>query len=123
MDYLFYGKVTTSRRGESTTISLNIRCEQDEVLILHELSSRVSRQLIYEPIPIKRDAESITAIFDVQDNQLFLFTISGQSNEIDIPFEVTYVVYNGEVISLPENNVIQLDGSIYLFHNGERKML
>jgi hypothetical protein len=40
------------------------------------------------------------------DDQLFLFVISGQSNEIDIPFEVTYAVYNGEVISLLANDII-----------------
>jgi hypothetical protein len=57
------------------------------------------------------------------DDQLFLFLISGQSNEIDIPFEVTYAVYNGEVISLPANDIIQLEGAMYLFPDGERKLV
>jgi hypothetical protein len=49
---------------------------------------------------------------NVQEGQLSLFVIAGQSNEIDIPFEFTYAVYNGEVVFLPENGVVQLEGAI-----------
>ena len=122
MDYLFYGNVTISRKTDETTVSLNIHCEPDETLHLYELAPNDSHRLAYRQVPTQRHPDGVAAIFDVQNNQLFLFTISGQSNESDIPFEVTYAVYNGEVIPLPENNVIQLEGSTYVFADGERKM-
>lgn len=121
MDYLFYGTITISRKTNATTISLTIRCESDEALHLYELSPDVSRHLAYKELLAERHADRFAATFDVQDNQLFLFAISGQSNESDIPFEVTYTVYNGEVIPLSENNVVQLEGSTYIFPDGARK--
>jgi hypothetical protein len=123
MDYLFYGSVTTTKKTNTTTVSLNIRCEPNETLNLYELSPDSSQHLAYKQVLVERDIDNLTATFDVQDDQLFLFTIAGQSNEIDIPFEVTYAVYNGEVIFLPENNIVHLEGATYIFPDGERKIV
>jgi hypothetical protein len=122
MDYLFYGNVTTSRQMNTTTISLRIDCESDEPLALYSLSPNTSHRLAYNSLPTERRADHIAVQFDVQDDQLFLFTIAGQSNESDIPFEVTYAVYNGEVIHLPENDLVHLVGATYIFPDGARKI-
>ncbi len=39
-----------------------------------------------------------------------------------MPFEVTYVVCNGEVIHLPENNLVYLVGTTYIYSDGGRKI-
>jgi hypothetical protein len=122
LDYLFYGNVTTSKETNTTTILLRINCELDETLALYELSPDANQQLAYSSLPIERHADHITAQFNVQNDQLFLFIIAGQSNESVIPFEVTYAVYNGEVIALPENNVVHLLGTTYVFPDRERKV-
>jgi hypothetical protein len=122
MDYLFYGNVTTSRQANITTVFLRINCESDETLDLHEFSPDASRRLTYRLLPAERSTDHISTQFDVRDDQLFLFIIAGQSNETDIPFEVTYAVYNGEIIHLPENDVIFLEGVTYIFPDGTRKV-
>ena len=122
MDYLFYGKVTTSRQENVTTVLLRIDCEPDETLDLYEFSPDTSHQLVYKALPVERHIDHLTSQFDVRNDQLFLFIIAGQSNESDIPFEITYAVYNGEVIHLSENEVIDLVGTTYVFPDGERKI-
>jgi hypothetical protein len=123
MDYLFYGNIDITRKDSITTIVLNISCEPDEVIQPYELSSNSSHHLVYKPIEVKRVSQGISAVFETQTDRLFLFIVSGQSNEIDIPFEATYAVYNGEVIALPENNVLRISGSTYIFRDGERKVI
>src|SRR5947209_6813303 len=67
MDYLFYGSVTISRQANTATVSLRINCEADETLNLYTLSPNVSRQLVYNSLPIERFADHIIAQFDVED--------------------------------------------------------
>jgi hypothetical protein len=122
MDYLFYGEVTTSKKANITTVSLRIDCESDENLDLYALSPDASYQLTYSLLPTERHDDHVAIQFDVQNDQLFLFIIAGQSNESNIPFEVTYAVYNGEVIHLPENEVVNLSGVTYVFSDGLRKI-
>lgn len=111
MDYLFYGSVTTTRQTSTTVVSLHIYCEPNETIRLYELSPDASHHLTYKPVRVERGIDGLIATLSVQEGQLSLFVIAGQSNEIDIPFEATYAVYNGEVVSLPENNVVQLEGA------------
>ncbi len=122
MDYLFCGDVTTSRQENITTVLLRINCESNETLNIYALSPDTSNRLMYRLLPIDRHASHIAVQLQVQDNQLFLFIVAGQSNEIDTPFEVTYVVYNGEVIHLPENDIVYLAGTTYVYPDGERKI-
>jgi hypothetical protein len=123
MDYLFYGNVTVSRQENTTVVSLSINCEPDETLSIYTLSSGDSHRLAYNPLLIDRHADHIVAQFQVQDSQMSLFIVAGQSNESDFPFEVSYAVYNGEIIHLPENNIVYLAGATYIFSDGERKQL
>jgi hypothetical protein len=123
MDYLFYGEVIATSGTDTTTISLKISCEPDEIIRLYEFSSDMTHHLVYKQLPVERLADGVSAVFEVQNDQLFLLVISGQSNEIDIPFEATYAVYHGEVIALPENNVLRLTGSTYVSLDGKRKTI
>lgn len=115
MDYLFYGSVTISKRMNTTIINLSIYCEYDEIINLYELSPNENQCLAYKEIATERGTDGLVTTFDVQDNQLFLFIIAGQSNEVNIPFEVTYAIYNAEVIALPENNTVHLEGTTHVF--------
>lgn len=89
---------------------------------LYTLSADTSHQLVYSILPTEHHIDYISAQFGVPNEQLFLFIIAGQSNESDIPFEVTYAVYNSEVIPLPGNDLVYLAGTTYIFPDGERKI-
>ncbi len=122
MDYMFYGKVTAFKRTNTTTVSLQINCEPDETLDLYELSPDASQRLVYSSLLSERHADHVTAQFEVLNDRLFLFIIAGQSNDGPFPFEVTYAVYNGEVIPLPENNIVYLAGATYVCPDGRREI-
>lgn len=111
MDYLFYGKITTSTHNNMTTVSLCITCDADETLTVSILTPEKEHHLSYSAIISQRSPESIETQFEVPDDRFSLFTISGQNNETAIPFEVMYAVIHGEVIALPENTLVFLAGS------------
>jgi hypothetical protein len=131
MDYLFYGNVTVTRNVGLTMVSLDIECEPGEFLALYVWQPNDAHQLAYQQWPCRRLEEHFTAQFDVSDDQMFLFTMYAHGHENDVPVEVAYTVYNGDVIELPENSVslMGMTGAMYLigttiiFPDGMRKLL
>ncbi len=106
MDYLFYGEAQISREENTTIVLIRIDCEPDEDLRLYALNPVEGQNLVYAALSVERDESHLTTSFKSPNNQVFLFTIAGQSNETAFPFEVTYAVYGGEVIHLSENDVV-----------------
>jgi len=91
--------------------------------VLFALQPNSAQQLAYHQIPAQRLEDHFISQFDVPNHHLFLFLVAGYSHESDVPFEVTYAVYNGEVINLPENDLMYLVGTTVIFSDGTRKML
>jgi hypothetical protein len=115
MDYAFYGAVTISQETNKTTVSLRITCEPDETIELYSLSPSVFRRLTYKKLSSERQGDHLTTQFDAPSDMLILLILRGKSNESSNPFEVAYAVYNGEVISLPQNDLVSLAGTTYIF--------
>jgi hypothetical protein len=131
MDYLFYGNVTVTRQPGMATIALDIECEPGEFLALYAWQPNDARQLAYQHWPSRRLEDHFLAQFDVPDDQMFLFTVYAHGHENEEPVEVAYVVYNGEVLVLPENSIsprgmtgaLYVVGTIITFPDGTRKRL
>lgn len=131
MDYLFYGHVTVTRQAGVATITLDIECEPGEFVTLYAWQPNEAQQLAYRPWPSRRLEDHFLVQFEVPDDQMFLFTVYAHGHENEVPIEVAYVVYNGEIIALPENSVsLQgMTGALYIigttvtFPDGTRKRL
>lgn len=119
MDYLFYGGVKVSKKDPLaivSTVSLSINCDPDERIAVYGLYPEGGGgALRYQDIDVIRTADHAESVFTVNDDIPFIFMIEAKSNESQIPCLVSYVAARGEVIALPDNEVMKLDGAIFVF--------
>jgi hypothetical protein len=125
MDYLFYGKLQVKKSrigGRSTKILLSIDCMRDEPMILYALlPDTEGKRLCYQYLPVERFNDRIETHFQVSDGQIFIFVLEGKSNEAVIEdVKVVYAVFNGEVIALSGDDLVDLRGVTYILDDGSR---
>jgi hypothetical protein len=119
MDYLFYGDVQVSKEdpsAEVSTISLSINCDPDERIAVYGLYPTGGNGVLRDQsMQVSRTADHAESIFTVNDDMPFIFMIEAKSNKSPISCRVSYIVARGEVIALPDNEVVKLDGAIFVF--------